>query len=159
MKDFNGKVIWVVGASSGIGRAFVEEVDRKFDVQFVLSSRKEEELNQLKNTLKDPSKHFIIPIDLEHHETISKAVEQFKTLSLPLDILFNNGGISQRAEAMDTGIEVDRKMFEINYFGNIYLTKLVLPMMVEKKSGHIIVTSSIAGKFGFFLLRFSNSRL
>jgi short-subunit dehydrogenase len=77
----------------------------------------------------------------------NKVVEKFHRL----DYLFNSGGISQRSEVWETDIEVDRKIMEVNYFGNIALTKAVLPILQKQKSGHIIVTSSIAGKFGFFL--------
>ncbi len=151
MSNFEGKTVWVTGASSGIGKAFVEELDKRYDVTFILSSRKESELITLKNSLKNPEKHHVISMDLEKSETIEQAVETVKSLDLKIDFLFNNGGVSQRAEVIETAIDVDRKMFEINFFGNIYLTKLVLPFMVENSAGHIIVTSSIAGKFGFFL--------
>jgi short-subunit dehydrogenase len=151
MSDFNGKTIWVTGASSGIGRAFVEFVDVNFDTKFILSSRNESELIALNRTLKNPENNSVIPINLEFPESIEKAIEQIKEKAIKIDFLFNNGGVSQRSEALETDIAVDRKMFEINYFGNIYLTKLIAPWMIEKGGGHIIVTSSIAGKFGFFL--------
>jgi len=150
MSRFEGKTVWVTGASSGIGKAFVEELD-KYNVKFILSSRKTEELEALKNSLKHPSDHLVIPMDLAVSSTIEYAVEEVMKSGSNVDFLFNNGGVSQRAEAMETSIEVDRQLFEINYFGNIYLTKLVLPLMVENHFGHIIVTSSVAGKFGFFL--------
>lgn len=59
--------------------------------------------------------------------------------------------MSQRAQASETPIDVDRRIMEINYFGTIALTKAVLPFMQRQKSGHIVVISSIAGKFGFYL--------
>ncbi|MFN5983438.1 MAG: SDR family NAD(P)-dependent oxidoreductase, partial [Fluviicola sp.] len=59
--------------------------------------------------------------------------------------------LSQRAEAAETSIEVDRKIMEINYFGTVILTKAVLQQMRKQKSGHLIAISSIAGKFGFYL--------
>src|SRR5690554_7201171 len=80
-------------------------------------------------------------------ELAKKVVEQYKRI----DYLFNSGGISQRAEASKTAIEVDRRIMEVNYFGNIALTKAVLPYMQKQQSGHLIITSSIAGKFGFYL--------
>jgi short-subunit dehydrogenase len=67
-----------------------------------------------------------------------------------IDILFNNGGMSQRSLATETPIEIDRKLMEVNYFSNIQLAKCVLPYMIAQKSGHIAVTSSISGKFGYF---------
>ncbi len=68
-----------------------------------------------------------------------------------IDLLINNGGISQRSNADETSLETDRKIMEINYFGNIALSKAVLPYMQKQGGGHIAVMSSIAGKFGFFL--------
>jgi dehydrogenase/reductase SDR family member 7B len=66
-------------------------------------------------------------------------------------VLINNGGISQRSLGKDTPLDIDRKIMEVNYFGQIALTKAVLPYMLRQKSGHIVVMSSIAGKFGFYL--------
>jgi short-subunit dehydrogenase len=66
-----------------------------------------------------------------------------------IDFLINIGGISQRARIEETPLWLDRKIFEINYFGTIALTKAVLPYMIRQKSGHILATSSISGRFGF----------
>jgi short-subunit dehydrogenase len=74
-------------------------------------------------------------------------VSKFKSI----DLLINNGGISQRSRAYETDIEVDRKIMEVNYFGTIALTKSILPIMQKQKSGYITTVSSSSGKFGFFL--------
>ena len=66
-----------------------------------------------------------------------------------IDYLLNIGGISQRASVEETPLWLDRKLMEINYFGTIALTKAVLPHMIRQKQGHILVTSSISGRFGF----------
>jgi short-subunit dehydrogenase len=68
-----------------------------------------------------------------------------------IDILINNGGYSQRSEAIETPIEIDRQLMEVNYFSYVALTKAVLPYMKRQKGGQIIAISSIAGKFGFYL--------
>jgi short-subunit dehydrogenase len=68
-----------------------------------------------------------------------------------IDILFNNGGISQRSLTSETTIENDRKIFEVNYFGHVQMTKAVLPQMLARKSGHIVTISSLTGKWGFYL--------
>jgi dehydrogenase/reductase SDR family protein 7B len=68
-----------------------------------------------------------------------------------IDILINNGGQSQRSEAVNTDETEERKLFEINYFSAVNLSKAVLPYMLKQKGGHIVVVSSIAGKFGFYL--------
>ena len=65
-----------------------------------------------------------------------------------LDILINNGGISQRALALDTTLDVDRKLMDVNYFGTVALTKAVLPAMLTHQLGHIVTVTSLTGKFG-----------
>ena len=68
-----------------------------------------------------------------------------------IDILVNNAGRSQRAFVKDTKLEVDQAIMELNYIGVISLTKAVLPHMLTNKKGHIVVTSSVAGKLGKFI--------
>ena len=66
-----------------------------------------------------------------------------------IDILVNNGGVSQRSLAIDTTVEIDRVIMETNFFSAVHLTKHVLPLMKKKGKGHIVVISSVVGKFGF----------
>mgnify|MGYP001951785644 CR=1 FL=1 len=70
------------------------------------------------------------------------------TLFGKVDVLINNGGISQRGLAAETPLSVDKKILDINYIGTIGLTKAVLPYFIKQKSGQIAVTSSAVGKFG-----------
>ena len=65
-----------------------------------------------------------------------------------IDVLFNNGGISQRSLVKNTSIEVDKRIMDINYLGTIALTKALLPHFIKKNNGHFVVTSSIVGKIG-----------
>jgi short-subunit dehydrogenase len=150
--DFKGKTVWITGASSGIGEALAWEFARH-GADLVLSSRNTEKLNQLAKGLSDQFQTTadVISLDLGHHDTILKAVEQFKSRHQKIDILVNNAGISQRSLLMETSVEVDRKIFEVNFFGTITLTKSVLPMMIEAGGGHIVVMSSVVGKFGMTL--------
>lgn len=143
------KNIWITGASSGIGRALAIEMSF-FDTNLILSARNVEELNKIKEICeKNGSKCFVQSIDLGNSENILSASETVFQNFDRIDILINNGGISQRAFSYETDIEVDRKIMEVNYFGSIALTKAVLPKMIENKSGHILATSSIVGVFGF----------
>lgn len=150
MESFKNKVVWVTGASSGIGKALVADLDRQ-GAKIVLSSRKIEELERIISGLKGKEQHMVLPLDLmsssEFPELAEKVIEEYGQI----DLLINNGGISQRSEAHETSLDIDRRIMEVNYFGNIALTKAVLPYMIKQKSGHILVISSIAGKFGFFL--------
>lgn len=150
MNYFQGKIAWVTGASSGIGKATCEALAKNGAI-VVLSARNEEKLQEVCNLLENSSQHFVLPLDLEQMETFPSKVEQIIEKFGKIDFLFNNGGLSQRSTVAETPIEVDRRIMEINYFGNIALAKAVLPYFVKQQSGHFVITSSIAGKFGFYL--------
>ncbi|MCO4814143.1 MAG: SDR family oxidoreductase [Flavobacteriales bacterium] len=150
MQNFKNKVAWVVGASSGIGKEMAIQL-AKHGAKVILSSRKQDELELVKSELNDTSIHMILPLDLEHSENFKEITEQVIQKFGRIDFLFNNGGLSQRSNAAETPLEVDRRIMEINYFGNIALAKAVLPFMQKQQSGHFVIISSIAGKFGFFL--------
>ena len=147
---YSNKVAWVTGASSGIGVEMVRQLE-KAGAKVILSSRSADKLEEIRLTLKDPSKHLVLALDLENSSNFEQLTAQVIAKYGQIDFLFNNGGLSQRSEAGDTPLEVDRRIMEINYFGNVALTKAVLPYMRKQQSGHFIVISSIAGKFGFFL--------
>ena len=151
MKDLNNKVIWITGASSGIGEALVYEC-AKHGAKLILSARRTEELQRVaKNTGLAADHYLILPFDLEDTrkstEYAASVVQKFGTINL----LINNGGQSQRAEAIETSAETERKLFEINYFSAVNLSKAVLPYMLKNGNGKIVVVSSIAGKLGFYL--------
>lgn len=150
MTDFNHKIVWITGASSGIGEALAVAFSRQ-NAKLVLSARRKEELERVCALCLHPDQHLILPLDLENQNNFQEAVDAVMKHFGRIDILVNNGGISQRAEADKTPMEVERRIMEVNYFGTIALTKLVLPVMQNQKSGHIVVMSSIAGKFGFYL--------
>ncbi len=150
MNVFKNKIAWVVGASSGIGKEMAIQLARN-GAKVVLSSRKKEQLDEVLMLLGRKEDHFILPLDLENSSNFEDLAKQVVDKYGHIDFLFNNGGLSQRSNASDTPLEVDRRIMEINYFGNIALTKAVLPYMQKQGSGHLVIISSIAGKFGFFL--------
>ncbi|MFK8037899.1 MAG: SDR family oxidoreductase [Crocinitomicaceae bacterium] len=146
----SNKVIWVTGASSGIGKAFVHYYNKK-GYFVILSSRKKDSLDQVVKGLDTPENTFVQVLDLEDSNMFGELTKDLIDRFGKIDVLVNNGGLSQRGNASETGLDIDRRIMEVNYFGNIALTKAVLPFMISAKSGHIIVISSIAGKFGFYL--------
>ena len=150
MSYFKNKVVWVTGASSGIGEGITRLLAEK-GALLILSARKLDTLEKVRASLTSKDKHLCLPLDLEDSSNFTVLVEQIIQRFGRIDILFNNGGLSQRSTVKDTPLEVDRRIMEINYFGNIALTKAVLPHMLKNRGGHIVVMSSIAGKFGFFL--------
>ncbi len=147
---YTGKVVWITGASSGIGKALAVRYN-DLGAFVILSARKEETLVSVKHLLPNPNNAYIQLLDLEKSDNFVDLAASMISKFNKIDILVNNGGISQRSEVHETSLTIDRKLMEINYFGNIALTKALLPYFRAQKSGHIIVISSIAGKFGFYL--------
>ena len=147
---FDNKVVWITGASSGIGKEFCIQLDQMGAI-LILSSRNKNALVELKESLSHSEKRQIQVLDLEDSSEFKNMTDSILSSHKKIDLLINNGGISQRSNVADTDLSIDRKIMEINFFGNVALSKAVLPHMIKNKSGHIVVISSIAGKFGFFL--------
>ena len=148
--SFKNKTAWVIGASSGIGEELVKQL-AKAGARVILSARNVDSLNKVKSNLSHPENHIVYPLDLEKSgNKIFEITNQLESFG-EIHFLFNNGGLSQRSDAFNTEITVDKKIMEINYFGNISLTKAILPIFRKQGNGHILVVSSIAGKFGFYL--------
>ncbi len=141
------KVVWITGASSGIGEALAVHLSQS-GAKLILSARRENELRRVQKSCTNSETHLILPLDLANPETFPIAVQRAIPLYGHVDILINNGGISQRALAKDTLPAVDRKLIEINYLGTAALTKALLPGMIERQAGHIVVITSLVGKFG-----------
>lgn len=150
MSLYTGKVIWITGASSGIGEALAQTLAKEGAI-IVLSARRETELHRVAKSLDTSAQSMILPLDLADTSNAADLAKQVADKFGRIDVLINNGGISQRSLAKDTPVEIDRKIMEVNYFGQVALTKAVLPYMLKQKSGHIVVMSSISGKFGFYL--------
>lgn len=148
--SIKNKVVWITGASSGIGEALAKTFASE-GARLILSARRDSELQRVKNLLKLADKDvMVLPLDLEDTSKVKDLTQQVISKFGHIDILINNGGISQRSLAKDTPLEIDRKLMEVNFFGTIALTKAVLPYMLRQKSGNIIAMSSVAGKFGFY---------
>jgi dehydrogenase/reductase SDR family member 7B len=148
-KMFVGKVAWITGASSGIGEALVYEFIKR-GATVVASSNDMSELERVKSNCMDKEVMVhCVPFDLADTSDINNLVEQQLNIFNKIDFVLNIGGISQRARVDETPLWLDRKIFEINYFGTIAFTKAILPYMIRQQSGHILATSSISGRFGF----------
>lgn len=147
--EFSNKIIWITGASSGIGEALAIGW-AAYRPKLIISGRNTEKLETVKTLCEQKGAECtIVPIDLTKPESIEEAAKKVFSIYSAVDILVNNGGISQRSTALETPVEVDRTLFETNFFGAISLTKKVLPAMVRNKGGNIVVISSVVGKFGF----------
>ena len=149
MDHFEGKYVWITGASSGIGEALVYAFVKR-GAMVIASSNELAGLERVKGNCGGLSENVTcVPFDLSETSDIRNIVDEQLMRTGRIDYLLNIGGISQRATIEETPLWLDRKIMEINYFGTIALSKAILPYMIAQKSGHILATSSISGRFGF----------
>lgn len=143
MTKIRDSVVWVTGASSGIGEAMVYQLAEK-GARLIISARREGELDRVKERCKSEFVK-ILPLDLAAGPTLAQKVNEAIAGYGHVDVLINNGGVSQRDLIINTDLEVDRKIMEVNYFGTIALSKYILPHMIERRFGHHVVITSAAG--------------
>lgn len=144
--DFKNKTVWITGASSGIGQELAIQL-ANLGANIILSARSVDKLEQLKTKLAK-GEHRVIALDLAQPEQVLQHVKSTINEIGQLDILINNGGVSQRSLFLENDFSVYRQLMEVNYFGLVALTKAVLPSMVEQGGGSIVSISSVAGKVG-----------
>jgi short-subunit dehydrogenase len=145
MKTLKQKVVWITGASSGIGEALACEFARE-GAKLVLSARRDAELQRVKTATGLPAADvLVLPLDLTDPASLPAAVETVLRQFGTVDVLVQNAGISQRSLIHETSLDVHRRIFAVNYFGVVALTNAVLPAMRERRSGHFVVISSVAG--------------
>ncbi|GAB4237689.1 MAG: SDR family NAD(P)-dependent oxidoreductase [Ekhidna sp.] len=143
MTKIKDSVVWLTGASSGIGEQLAYQLAKK-EAKLILSARRMDELKRVKEQCESDTVE-ILTIDLEDSFSLKQKAKEAETIFGPVDILINNGGISQRDKIINTSLDVDRKLMEVNYFGSITLTKSLLPTMVKRKKGHHVIVTSTVG--------------
>lgn len=147
MTHLAGKYVLITGASSGIGEALAIEAAAK-GARLILAARRMEELKRVQQLcLQKTNWCEVISLDLAQESSIEMAAAAVKKLVPQLDILVNNAGISQRARASTASFESEKRIMHVNFFGPVYLTKLLFPHFAPKAG--IIITSSVVGLFGF----------
>lgn len=139
-------VIWITGASSGIGEELAHQYSEKGN-KLILSARNEEVLKQVKASCSHSQNIEILPLDLSDYPSAPKVVSKAIGYWGRVDLLINNAGISQRSLIAQTDIEVYKKLMEVNYLGTVALSKAILPHFIAYEKGHYAVVSSLMGKF------------
>lgn len=151
-RKLKGLVVWITGASSGIGEELAYQL-AKCGSRLILSARREDELHRVKrhcletSDLKDDDV-LVLPLDLlertSHEERTKTVIRYFGHI----DILINNGGRSQRSLFLETSVDVCQALMELNFLGTVSLTKQVLPHMTQRGRGSIVTVSSLVGLAG-----------
>jgi 3-oxoacyl-[acyl-carrier protein] reductase len=142
---WNGSVVLITGASRGIGREIAIAAS-KHGARVGLMSRSKEELNEVLAAC--GGKGAVAVGDIGERGQTEAAMESLQRELGPADILVNNAGIGAYGRVTDTDVETIEKMMRVNYFGTVYATKAVLPGMIERRRGHIVMIASIAGRIG-----------
>jgi dehydrogenase/reductase SDR family member 7B len=144
---FKNKVCWITGASSGIGEALAIALSRQ-DAFLILSARSCQNLEKVKALCARPERVNILCGDMEDLQNLPhmarKSWEQFGRI----DYVFLNAGFAVRDLVLNTSLEIFQKEMNINFFSTVLISKTLLPLMKEKRSGHFVVTSSLSGKYG-----------
>jgi short-subunit dehydrogenase len=146
---FKNKRVWITGASSGIGEALALAF-AAHGAHLVISARNEQELNRVAADCLGAGAASVMvqALDLASHAAIPGIAARVLNQVGKIDILLNNGGISQRSLVKDTALEVDKKIMDVNFFGTVALTKAVLPNMLTHQLGHIVTITSLTGRIG-----------
>lgn len=153
ISELKGKVVWITGASSGIGEALAYLLASN-GVKLVISGTNKSRLEEVRKQCilcgqLEENDVLVLGFDIknfsEHQKQLNSVISHFKKI----DILVSNAGKSQRAAFEDIDIEVDKELFDINLFGLINLTRIVLRYFLQNQiKGQFVVTSSTAGKLG-----------
>lgn len=146
-KRFEGKVVWVTGASSGIGEALALQLARQ-GARLIISARRRELLEQLRDRCARPEDVFVLPLDVVETDRAKEHVAAALGAFGKVDVMIHNAGITQRSLVAETSLEQDRRVMEVNFFGVVALTKALLPEMVARGGGHFVVISSVTGYVG-----------
>lgn len=142
---YEGKVVWISGASSGIGEALARAFAQQ-GARVILSGRRVDALNTVARDLSTET--LVLPFEVTDYDQLASIVEKAWDWKERVDILVNNAGISQRSLAIQTEPEVYTKLINIDLIAPIWLTQLQLQRMADAGGGNIVAISSVAGRFG-----------
>ncbi|KAL1277945.1 hypothetical protein QQF64_024618 [Cirrhinus molitorella] len=151
-QNLQDKVVVITGASSGLGKECAR-VFHAAGARLILCGRDQKRLQEVVEELRNKNNGKIqtytpctVTFDLSNTSLVSSAAEEILKCHGHVDVLINNAGISYRGNILDTHVSVQRDVMETNYFGPVALTQAILPSMVDRRSGHIVVVSSVQGK-------------
>src|SRR5690606_15231914 len=140
------KTAFITGATSGIGRATAHEF-AKHGINLILCGRRQERLETVKKALEKQADVHILNFDVSDKAATFNAIDSIPEDFKNIDILINNAGNAHGLDPIQTGSLDDwDAMMDINVKGLLYVSKAIIPQMIERQSGHIINIGSSAGK-------------
>ena len=142
---FQDQVVWITGATGGIGEALALELSGR-GARLILSARREDELARVRAACAEPGKVALLPMDITDFDGMPGKVREAVNLHGRVDVLVNNAGVGMWAKAEDTSLETDRRIMDVDFFGPVALTKALLPHLLERGAGRIAVVTSVAAK-------------
>lgn len=146
--NLTNQIVWITGASSGIGEALAAEFAKE-GAKLVLSARRRDELERVKNALPLPKNDvLVLPMDMLRPETFAGLTQEVIAHFGRIDVLVANAGISQREKVLETAPQDFKRVMDTNFTNLVLLTREVLPLFVKQQSGAFLVTSSVSGKLG-----------
>jgi len=144
--SFKHQVIWITGASSGIGEALAYAFARA-GAHLVLSARREEALQEVAARCQTGDNRVqVLAFDVTDMDLHPAMVAEVLKVHGRIDVLVLNAGVSQRSKVLDTKMEVYRALFELNFFSIVSLTQQVLPHMLAQGKGALVPIASVAGR-------------
>uniref|UniRef100_A0A1I7ZW33 Dehydrogenase/reductase SDR family member 7 n=1 Tax=Steinernema glaseri TaxID=37863 RepID=A0A1I7ZW33_9BILA len=150
-EHFEKKIVWIVGASSGIGEHLARHIASFQDVRLILSARRVAELGRVRGILIDtlrmsPDRVEILPMDVTELEKTPEVVKTANEIfGRPVDIVILNSGRSQRSAFCDVTPEVDLDCFRLNALAPTEIARKQLPFFLASGGGQFVVVSSMCG--------------
>ena len=145
--SLKNKIVFITGASSGIGAACAKQFAQA-EAKLLLCARRLDKLNELADTLKNKTEIHAFSLDVSSREQVKTCLDALPEKWKAVDVLINNAGLAAGLDTIQNGnIDDWEQMIDTNLKGLLYVTRAVLPQMVEKNSGHIINIGSIAGHY------------
>lgn len=145
---FENKVIWIIGASSGIGAALAKQFARE-KALLIITARNTDKLQLLANELTQLTTCVVLPADIARRDTLHSIVEDSLRQFGHIDIVIHSAGIGQRSMATDTSLAVYDQLMAVNFFAPLTITQYLLPHFKQSGKGHIVAVSSMSGLMGF----------
>jgi dehydrogenase/reductase SDR family member 7B len=140
------KRVWIIGASSGIGEGLVQILAEK-GAKLIISARRESKLQQLKADYPN-SELEVLSLDVELFSSLAEKSDEAWDRFAGLDYVFLNAGMSVRDLVVESKLEIERKIMDINFWGPVAITKALLKKKALESSLHLVLTSSLSGKYG-----------